>query len=516
VTDPLSNRPTPFSTFPPGMDADGPIPWALLDDAPVAVVLLDEDGAVLHRNPAARQLLSPFHRGPVGKDFFRELVPQLEAEGVGARYRVGMAEGRVALSANIEIRTDGAPQRLRLEIRSTSAPRQRLGVVVLEDHSALAREEERRERAERLAAVGEIARGVAHEVNNPLASIKSFAQLILQDTSNESHREALEIVSKECSRISRTIDDLLDFAHGQEIEDRETLALSALVEKLIGLKRYGLETSGIEIQMELDPDLSPVTGNAGALQRAVLHLILNAERALSARRTHRILVVQTRESTDGVTITIADNGQGIAREELRVLLDPARSRLEADARIGLAIVSSTARAHGGSFWVESTQGRGTAYFLRLPHIGEVPEPGAAGDAGSGGEPEPSAAHAPRAARRGRRVLVADDEASLRLALALCLGREGHEVVQASNARDALRIAQEGAIDVALVDARMPGDGFALVEELETLPALRGRVALMSGDVHYIRATQQRFPQRLYLAKPFDMAEVVRLVEQLGA
>jgi two-component system, NtrC family, sensor kinase len=510
VTDPRPSRSTSFPTLPAGFEGYGPTPWLLLDDAPAAVVVLDEEGGVLYRNPRAQQLLDWVRQESAGHDFFRDLVPQLEAEGIGARYRVGMAAGRMALSAEVDVRAGGAPRRLHLEFRTTTPPAQRLGLVVIEDRSALAREEERRERAERLAAVGELARGAAHELNNPLASIKSFAQLLLQDVTVEGQREALELISQECSRVSRTIDDLLEFAYSQEDSERETVGLSALVEKVVNLKRYGLETSGVEIHLDLDPDLSPVSGEVGVLQRAVLHLILNAEQALGARRGHRFLAVQTRESTEGVTITVADNGPGIPRQELRVLLDPLRSRLEAGPRVGLAIVSSIARELGGSFWVESTEGRGTASFLRLP-LAEVER-----EELPAREPERPPARPLPGARRSFRVLVADDEPALRHALELFLGREGHEVVHASNARDALRLAQEGAIDVALVDARMPGDGFALIDELEALPALRGRVALMSGDMAYIRATQQRHPQRLYLAKPFEMSELIRLIQQLGA
>jgi CheY-like chemotaxis protein len=117
--------------------------------------------------------------------------------------------------------------------------------------------------------------------------------------------------------------------------------------------------------------------------------------------------------------------------------------------------------------------------------------------------------------RSLRVLVADDEPTLRLAIALFLGRRGHQVIQAADAYEALRLAQEQQFDAALVDARMPGDGLHLLEQLEAMPALRGRTALMTGDLGRARTSQGITTGRPYLVKPFDMADAVNLIEKLG-
>jgi CheY-like chemotaxis protein len=118
-------------------------------------------------------------------------------------------------------------------------------------------------------------------------------------------------------------------------------------------------------------------------------------------------------------------------------------------------------------------------------------------------------------RRALRVLVADDEPTLRLAIALFLGRRGHLVTEAADAYEALQLAEEQEFDVALVDARMPGDGLRLLEQLESIPSLRGRTALMTGDLGRARTTQGITTGRPYLVKPFDMVEAVNLIEKLG-
>lgn len=120
-----------------------------------------------------------------------------------------------------------------------------------------------------------------------------------------------------------------------------------------------------------------------------------------------------------------------------------------------------------------------------------------------------------ASPRPLRVLVADDEASLRLAISLFLRRRGHHAVQAADAHEARRLVTQHTFDAALVDARMPGDGLRLLEELDASPALHGRVALMTGDPGRLLEPQMLARGRPYLKKPFDMHAAVALIEELG-
>lgn len=397
---------------------------------------------------------------------------------------------------------NGSERAIWISVRHVKTAEGRCGVAVVEDRSALAAEEKRRKRAESLASVGELAASLAHEVNNPLASIKSFAQLLARDASTDEQKHALELIVQESDRIGRAVENLVAFARQKGASGREPVNLSTLVEGVIEIRRYSLEAAGIEIRMDLDASISPIMGEPGALQQVVLNLITRAEQDLATRRSDRMLIVRTRESSEGVVLYVVDNGPGIPREALPRLFEAA-----GDEGHGLELVTSAriVRDHGGYILAESEPGRGAAFFIRLPRAG-APPISAPSDAAI--PPAPSA-------KRALRVLVADDEPTLRLAISLFLNRRGHHVTQAADAYEALELAGKQGFDVALVDARMPGDGLALLEQLEAMPSLAGRTALMTGDLGRARTTQGIPTGRPYLVKPFDMNEAVSLIEKLA-
>ena len=487
--------------------------FRLLDHVPTGIILLDRRGTVVRFNRTAAERIAQSESQVLGTDFFGDVVPDFEREGLGERYRQAMIAGPVALEWEGTITSPRGLLPIWLAVRSFTANETSWGVVVVEDRAPLVEEEARRKRAERLAAVGELAAGVAHEVNNPLASIKSFAQLLARDASSQEQTRALEIIVQESSRIARAVENLLSFARQQGASGREPVNLSEVAARVLELQRYALDTGGIEVRQDLDRNLSSVMGEAGALQQVVLNLVVNAEQALTTKDGHRLLVVRTRESSEGVVLSVVDNGPGISREVLPRIFDAYSNAAEVHGSgLGLGVSATIIREHGGQIMAESEEGRGAAFFVRLPRAAAtapatVPTVEAA--------PVVIATEPAAVATRPLRVLVADDEPTLRLAIALFLGRRGHSVTQAADAYEALRLAREQEFDVALVDARMPGDGLQLLEQLEAMPTLHGRTALMTGDLGRARTSQGITTGRPYLIKPFDMTEAVNLIEKLG-
>lgn len=478
-----------------GLSALAAVPLRLLDQFPGAVLLLDGLGRIGYANGIAELRLDTTRAELVGRDLFREIMPQLEAEGWGERFRAGMLSGRVALACE----ASWGHGRVSLGIRSFIYGGALGAFVLLEDRTSLAAEETRRRRAERLAAVGQLAGGVAHQINNPLASIKGFAQLLARDADDPEETQALDIVSHECSRIATIIDNLLSFADQQRDQTRGSLDLNELVDAVLDLRQYALETSGVDLQRDLDPDLSRISGDRGALQRAVLALLTRAELTLEGDVPEPRLIVRTRESSDGVVLYVIDNGPAIPRAQLPHIFSSPEAD-EAAGGIGLGVAYAIVREHGGHIWADSVAGEGSAFYIRLPRCEPV------GEHAARRSPRPTLRSLPD---RALRVLVADDEPTLRLAITLFLGRHGHEVVQAVDAYEALRLATQQHFDVVLADVGMPGDGPELIRKLDAKPELKGRTILMSDG----EAAPGSFPpDRPHLTKPFDMTEVIRLVE----
>jgi len=478
--------------------------FQLLEDLPVGFLVVDDAGIIVRVSSTAAEHLGKRQTEIVGYDLFREVIPRMSE--VGRSFRSNAPTGRpVRLGATVDVGTPTGDRTIHVSVRTVRVGAEIYGVALIQDQTPVAEEERRRKRAESLASLGELAAGLAHEVNNPLASIKSFGQLLAREATTEEQRHALELIVHESERIGRAVENLVAFARQQGAGGREPLNLSTLVEQVIEVRRYSLEAAGIEVRMDLDASISAVMGEPGALQQVILNLVTRAESDLAGRLTDRMLIVRTRESSEGVMLYVVDNGPGIPREALPHLFDAFGPAAEGQS-LELATSARIVRDHGGYIFAESEPGRGAAFFLRLPRAGGPPL----------SAPVESPTIEPRTARRSLRILVADDEPTLRLAIALFLKRRGHQVTQARDAYEGLALAREAEFDVALVDARMPGDGLALLEHLETIPSLRGRTALMTGDLGRARTSQGISTGRPYLVKPFDMNEAVNLLEKLGA
>jgi signal transduction histidine kinase len=483
-----------------------PVLTAILDALPMGLVLLDADGRIVFCNRAECDRAGEDSASLSSRDYFRDVLRTLEGAGVGQRFRAMIAGEEGTVCEEVLVPEVQGDRTLRVSLLPVEGLGAVCGIALVEEITELTRERERRERAERLAAVGEVAAGVAHEVNNPLASIKSFAQLLARDATNREQREALELIINESTRVAGIVDNLLSFARRQGAGGREPVNLSAVAERILTMQRYALETAGIQVRRDFDAALSPVMGEIGALQQVVLNLVVNAEQALAGRTGDRLLIIRTRESTEGVILSVVDNGPGIPRDLLPQIFERFRTTKPGGSGLGLGISAAIIRDHSGQIWAESDEGRGAAFYVRIPR---------ADDPLKTTEPAPQSRPVELAPTRELRILIADDEPALRLALTLFLSRRGHSVVQAPDAYVALELALNQPFDVALVDARMPGDGLQLIEQLEALPALHGRTALMTGDLGRARTSQGIATGRPCLTKPFDMDEMVRLLESLA-
>ena len=237
--------------------------------------------------------------------------------------------------------------------------------------NAAARAEERRiaehlRQSEKLAALGELVAGVAHELNNPLAGISAFAQLLLEEPLDDDQLESARLIKREADRAVGVIRDLLIFSRKEGRSDA-AVDVNALVQLTLRLRAYSLRASRVEVVTDLGSAIPEVAGDDQKLQQVILNLVVNAEHAMRESATRRLVIRTTRED-ESVLIEVSDTGAGMADETLRRVFEPFFTTKPPGegTGLGLSVSYSIVEAHGGTISVESALERGTTFRVRLP------------------------------------------------------------------------------------------------------------------------------------------------------
>jgi signal transduction histidine kinase len=227
---------------------------------------------------------------------------------------------------------------------------------------------------EKLAAIGELVAGVAHEINNPLTGISALSELLLDDSADDAlgadHRESVRLIKREADRAVAVIRDLLVFS--RKTDPRHIpVDVNALLERTLRLRAYSLRSADVEVRLELDPALPTVRGDEQKLQQLFLNLIINAEQALQDA-SRRQITVRTRSAPDHVVVSVSDTGVGMPEETRQRVFEPFFStRPEGvGTGLGLSVSYGIVQAHRGEITVRSAPGRGTTFDVTLPTNGE--------------------------------------------------------------------------------------------------------------------------------------------------
>lgn len=221
---------------------------------------------------------------------------------------------------------------------------------------------------EKLAAVGQLVSGVAHELNNPLAGILAFSQLLMASAqSDQAVRDAVVTINKEAKRAAKIISNLLLFAR-QRPPERALTDINQVVRDAAELRRYALHTHQIDLHLALDPELPQVMADATQLQQVFLNLITNAEHALRDYDGDKRLTIVSRRSGDMIVVSVADSGPGVPHELHDRIFNPffTTKKVGEGTGLGLSISDGIVREHGGQIRLASPPGEGAVFVIELP------------------------------------------------------------------------------------------------------------------------------------------------------
>ncbi len=468
------------------------------------IAVVDDEGRVRRSNRALADLLNTPLPNVVGTPLGEALLgkPNALEDLLAATRRGDRPAPLVARSERLgrAVRVNAA--------RIPGAATEQSIVVMVEDVTEQQALETQLVQSEKLAAVGQLVSGVAHELNNPLTSIAGLSEFLLEQKElGKKDRGHLQVIQEQAERASRIVRNLLTFARKGGTE-RVPVDLNDVIRRTLSLTSYDLKLKDISVERELSGALPDVFGDRHGLQQVVLNLVTNAAHAVAEnpRERPREIIVST--WFDGqVHLRVADTGPGIPDDVAQSVFTPFFTTKEPGkgTGLGLSITYSIVESHGGQITLEPRGPRGGAAF-------RVDLPPAPADAV---RPALTPVHGTPALNAGstvkRTILLVDADPAVQRTIKALFARDGHDVEVAGDPQHALDLAQRGGFDLVITDARAmaPGKrGTLLAEELVTrMPALRDRIIVATGDV---RPTTEETLARLgvrYVRKPFNLRDL---------
>jgi two-component system cell cycle sensor histidine kinase/response regulator CckA len=365
--------------------------------------------------------------------------------------------------------------------------------------------------AEKMAALGQAISGVAHELNNPLATIVSWAERLSQkSTLDDSVRHGLETIFSESERAARIVRNLLTFARKRQTT-RAMVDVNQVVRETLALRSYEQHISNITVVEALAAGLPKVFADSHQLQQVLLNLIINAEQAMLSTHGRGVVVVRTWHDADqeSVVLEINDDGPGIPDEVQPKIFDPFFTTKDVGkgTGLGLTVAYAIIQEHGGRIRLESSPGAGASFYVELPMSGaRLARSAAAG----------ARLPAPVQEVAGASILVVEDETALANAVTDALRDSGYVVSRAADGAEALTEVSAREFDLVICDLKMPRlDGKAFYRALaEARPSLVEHVIFVTGDVAGTDAEQFLVESGCrWLAKPFRLADLLRTVRE---
>ena len=485
-----------------------------LDAVGIGLIIMVDDGqryVTVYTNRQNASLTGHTPEEMIGGDPWALVAPEAMPKLIERRDRARRGEPLPRMAETLIVHKDGT--RVPIEIGTTRVRYQGKDAVIAfnRDLSERVRLQEQIMQADRMATVGLLAAGVAHEINNPLAYITLILDKLVRDLPGvrafpERLTELVELAAEAQSgaeRVGEIIRDLRTFSRSA-VDPSGLADVPRVLDSSLKIAHNDIRHRA-RLTVEIAEDLPQVAASEARLGQVFLNLLVNAVQAIpeGARDRHEIRVSARRDG-ERVRISVADTGSGIAPAHLPRIFDPFFSTKPpgVGTGLGLSVCKSIVVGMGGEIAVTSQPGAGTTFTVSLPLPAAASAPAA--EAPAAAEPPP----APRV-----RVLIVDDEVILANALARDLSQD-HQVTVATGGRQALALILEQDFDLILCDVMMPDlSGLELYDEVRLRrPGVERKLVFMTGGMFTQRA--RAFLEQVdnpRVDKPFDMSEVRELI-----
>ncbi len=493
----------------------------LVDSFPDLIFVVDVNKRYTYVSPNAQTILGYEVSETIGTVFGERTHP--EERGSVVSLLQDLLTGRKNFgSVEIQVRhKNGDWRRLKCHFSPLFDETGHIEAVVISgrDVTEVKRLEEQLIQAEKLAAMGQMLAGVAHELNNPLTAILGVSELLRDRQGvDESTKRQLEMTYRQARRAARIVQNLLEFSRPASPQ-KKAIDMNSIIDRTLQLHEHSLRRNNVEASFQPVADLPPIIGDANQLIQVFLNLISNAEQAIREVRNFGKIRIRVGKLGTRVFATVRDDGPGIKPEALPKLFDPffTTKRPGGGTGLGLSICMSIVREHGGNIEAESIPEGGASFTIYLPiPISEnrlIPRDL---DTSSGEWASPSLD-----LLKNRSILVLDDEESIRLLLAEGLSAQGLKVDCAASAEQALSLILGRKYDVLLCDLKLSGngpnsDGRNVAERLAVAAGInKPEIIFMSGDVMG-EESQAGTNLARKLQKPFRISDVLNLVMDIFA
>jgi PAS domain S-box-containing protein len=352
---------------------------AVLDSASEGILLIDATGRITLVNPAAERMFGYDPTELLGQSLEILLPERVRDAHLEHRARYFAGPRVRPMGSGLDLagrRKDGTEFPVEISLSYVRTPEAMSAMALITDiterkraEAELRRQRETVYQTEKLAALGTLSAGIAHEMNNPLGIITSRIEIMLLDAEENGlpaqMLEDLQVLHRATQRVARIATNLRSFGR-QTPREHAPVYLNAVVQETLLLMQKPLEVDGISLVTSLDPGLVPILGDASTLQQVLLNLVTNAREAMESGGEIRIETGRLAERPDWVRVVIADTGPGISPEELSKVFDPFFTTKKTGTGLGLSVSYGIVQDHHGTVDVQSVPGRGTTFILAFP------------------------------------------------------------------------------------------------------------------------------------------------------